>query len=89
MAGDERAPRHHPVDVAVAVDVDELGPLAALDEDRVAPDRLHRPNRRVHAAGDQLLSPRIQVAGYACSASHRLCSSVKYRSRIFLNSVEE
>ena len=36
VADDQRSPRLHPVDVAVAVDVDQLGPLAPHDEDRVA-----------------------------------------------------
>ena len=39
VAEDQRPPRADVVDVAVPVDVDELGALAPLDEDRVAPDR--------------------------------------------------
>jgi hypothetical protein len=42
VAVDERAPRAHVVHVAVAVDVDELGALGAVDEDRVAADGAHR-----------------------------------------------
>ena len=51
VAVDERAPRADPVDVAVAVDVDDLRTARALDEDRGAPDRAHRAHGRVHAAG--------------------------------------
>ena len=79
--GDQRAPGHDPVHVAVAVHVDQLGALAARDEDRVAPDRAHRPNGGVHAARKELDGPGVGGGGaisrYACSASHRLCSSVK------------
>ena len=45
VAVDQRAPRADVVDVAVAVDVGDLGALGALDEDRVAPDRAHRAHR--------------------------------------------
>src|SRR6185503_714670 len=48
---DQRAPGADPIHVAVAVDVDQLAALTALDEDRVAPDLPHRPNRTVHPAG--------------------------------------
>ena len=44
VAEDQRAPGADPVDVAVAVDVDQLEALAALDEDRVvAADRAASP----------------------------------------------
>ena len=58
---DQRPPRAHVVDVAVAVDVDELGALAAGDEDRVAPDRPHRAHRRVHAARDHLQGAPVEL----------------------------
>ena len=58
VAGDQRPPGHDPVDVAVAVHVDQLGALAAGDEDRVAADRAHRPDGRVHAAGQELARAR-------------------------------
>ncbi len=48
---DQRAPGADPVEVAVAVDIDQLAALAALDEDRVAADLAHRADRRVDAAG--------------------------------------
>ena len=51
VAENQWAPGADPVDVAVAVDVDQLEALAALDEDRiVAADRPHRPHRRIDAA---------------------------------------
>ena len=94
VAVDERPPRADVVDVAVAVDVDELRALAALDEDRRRPaDRRHRPHRRVDPAGDELLGAGGEGGGpgvrQARDASHALNSSVKYWRRIFLNSVEE
>src|SRR5712691_2111698 len=52
---EQRAPRHHPVDIAVAVDVLEVRTLAATDEERlVETDGAHRTHGRVHAAGDEL-----------------------------------
>ncbi len=88
---DQRAPRADPVDVAVAVDVDHLGARRTLDEDRVAPDRAHRPHRRVDAAGQPLDGARVQLrrarvaqrggrrAHYApaCVRSHSRKASVK------------
>ena len=66
VAEEQRAPRHHPVDVAVAVDVLEVGALAAAGEERlVEPDRAHRAHGRVDAAGDQILSPAPQRRGHS------------------------
>ena len=45
VAEDQRPPGADPVDVAIAVDVDQLATLAALDEDRLAVDLPHRPHR--------------------------------------------
>ena len=50
----ERPPREHPVDVAVAVHVDQLRALAACDEYRIAADGAHRADRRVHPTREQL-----------------------------------
>ena len=57
MPEDHRPPRADVVEVAIAVDVDQPGPLAALEEDRLAADRPERPRRAVHAAGDQPFRP--------------------------------
>ena len=101
VAVDQRAPRADPVDVAVAVDVEDLGARAALDEERVAADRAHRADRRVHAAGQDVQRARVELGRARVSqrdghdarrrarASQFLKSSVKYRRRIFLNSVDE
>ena len=59
---DQRPPRADVVDVAVAVDVEQLRALAALDEERVAPDRAHRAHRRVDAAGEHLEGASIELA---------------------------
>ncbi len=48
---DQRPPRADVVHEAVAVDVDQFGALAALDEDRLAPDRAHRAHGRVDPPG--------------------------------------
>jgi hypothetical protein len=66
MAEQQRAPRHHPVDVAVAVDVLDVRTLAAAHEDGlVEPDGTHRANRRVDAAGNELERAAVQVAARA------------------------
>ena len=100
VAGDERPPRAHPVDVRVLVDVEDLAARAALHEQRVAADRAHRPDGRVHAAGQDVQRAGVQLSRAPVaqrdghrrspySASQFLKSSVKYRRRIFLNSVDE
>ena len=54
VAGDQRAPRLHPVDVAVAVDVPHLAAGPADQEQRVvAADRAHRPHGARNATGHQ------------------------------------
>ena len=45
VAEDQRPPGADPVEVAVAVDVNQLTPLAPLDEDRLPPDLPHGPDR--------------------------------------------
>ncbi len=51
---DQRAPRQHPIDVAIPVDILDHGALALLEEQRVIePDSSHRSNWRVDAAGDE------------------------------------
>ena len=50
---DQRAPGEDVVDVAVAVDVDEVRALAALDEEWCATDGTERPNRRADPARHQ------------------------------------
>src|SRR5205814_10617727 len=56
------APLLHPVEIAVAVDVLEVCPLAAGDEERlVEADRLDGANRRVDAAGDEVERAAIEL----------------------------
>ena len=57
----DRAPRLHVVDVAVALGVDQVGALAAGDEERVPADGVERPHRRVHAAGDAGAGARVEI----------------------------
>ena len=54
VAEDQRPPRADVVEVAVAVDVEEVRPLAAGDEQRLAADGAERAGRAVDAAGDEL-----------------------------------
>ena len=59
---EQRPPGHHPVEIPIAVDVLEIGALAALDEEGlVEADRLHRADRRVDAAGNQLERAPVKI----------------------------
>ena len=51
---DHRPPGADVIDVAIAVDVEQIGPFAAREENRLAADAAKRPRRAVHAAGHQL-----------------------------------
>ena len=76
VAEEQRAPRHHPVDVSVAVDVLDEGALAAAHEERLLEaDAAHGPHRRVDAARDQAL--RSVVEG-GTDQSHRARSFAQY-----------
>jgi hypothetical protein len=87
VAEDQRSPGADPVEVAVAVDVDQLAALSTLDEDRLALDLPHRPHRTVNSPRKDLHRPLVQLGGhrsarrrfrhYECSASHLAYSSVK------------
>ena len=58
---DQGPPRADVVDEAIAVDVDQLGALAAVDEDRGAADRSHRAHGRVDAAGQHLQRAAVEL----------------------------
>ena len=60
VAQDHRPPRADVVDVAIAVDVEQIGPLAALEEDRLAADAAEGPGRAVDAAGHELFRGQRQ-----------------------------
>jgi hypothetical protein len=86
VAEDHRAPGADVVDVGVPVDVDDLGAVGALDEDRVAPDRAHGANGRIHAAGQHMHRAPVELGRTrvgerggqrACSSSQRANASVK------------
>src|SRR5205823_2323773 len=73
----ERAPGQHPVEIPLAVDVLEMGALAAPEEDGlVEPDRAHRPHRRVDAARDQ--PPRPPEEPAVLFQSHSASAPVQY-----------
>ena len=55
VAEDHRSPGADVIEVAVAVDIDELGPFGMVDEDRLAAHPAEGPGRAVHAPGDKLL----------------------------------
>ena len=76
MPEEQRPPRQHPVEVAVAVDVVEVRALAARDEERlVEPDGAHRAHGRVDAAGNQLERAPVELAARCVRATARGPSS--------------
>ena len=75
VAEDERPPRQDVVHVPIAVHVDEVGPLASLDEERRAADRAEGAHRRADAArkelqrlGEELVGARPDRAGHRGTA---------------------
>ena len=69
---EERAPREHPVDVAVAVHVlDQRARPAAHEQRLVEPDGSHRAHRRVDPTRDQALRPVVEIGP---RQSHRATS---------------
>ena len=63
MAEQQRSPRLHEIDVAVAVDVDEERALTAVEEHRRAAHAPEGPNRRIDPARDHGASASEQVLG--------------------------
>ena len=60
----QRPPRQDVVDVAVPVDVEQPGPFAPVDEQRIAPDGLESPHGRVDASGQKGDRLGEQAAGF-------------------------
>ena len=55
VAENHRSPGADVVDVAVAIDIEQIGPRPALEKQRLAADAAERPGRAIHAAGHELL----------------------------------
>ena len=70
VAEDHRAPGADVVDVAVAVDVPNVGAGAADEEGGLAADGAEGADRGIHAAGDKLFSALLQAAGLVETADH-------------------
>ena len=88
VAEDQRPPGEDVVEIAVAVDVDEVRALAALDEERVAADRAERAHRRARRRRASAREPRRRAARRSRASSgdarERLCE----RARGFLAGVD-
>ena len=63
VAEDQRPPGADVVDVAVAVDVVEIGALAALDEQRLPAHRAEGAHGRIDAAREQVQRLREESLG--------------------------
>ena len=68
----ERPPRHHVVDEAVAVDVLEVRPLGSFDEQRRGADRLEGADGAVDAAGQDFLGAGEETIGLSRFHRRRL-----------------
>ena len=72
---DQRPPGQDVVNVAVAVHIEDVRPLAPLHEQRVAADALERPHRRVDPAGDDAQRLGIQPSGSGMGGQDTVRSS--------------
>ncbi len=80
VAEDQRAPRHHPIDIPAPVHALDLRARPPAHEDRlVEADGAHRANGRVDAARDQLERPPVQSRAVALQ-SHAARSFVQYET---------
>jgi hypothetical protein len=55
MAQDQRSPTQHIIDVAIAVGVEEVGSLTALNKQGASAHSPKSAHRRIYAARDNLL----------------------------------
>ena len=76
---DQRSPRHHVVDVVVAVDVLDSGAAAPRNEERRPADRLEGPDRTVDSAGKD---PR---SGCEHARRHRTAREFSFRHPLNCN----
>ena len=74
VAQDHRAPGAEVVDVAIAVGVDEVGALGALDKRRRAAHRFEGAHRRVDAAGKEALGALLEGLGPGADAGWEIWS---------------
>ena len=81
VAEDERAPRADVIEVLIAVDVEEIRPFAAGDEDRLAADGAEGAGRTVDAAGDQTAGSLKRFSTADSEARHGGISSVSRECR--------
>ena len=68
VAEDHRSPGADVIEVAIAVDIDQVGPFGVVDEDRLAADAAERPGGAVHSPGDELFG--AGEGGVALLAGH-------------------
>src|SRR5262249_8015939 len=67
MPEDERAPRADIVEISVAVEIEEVRPFTAGNEDRLAADSTESAGRAVDAAGDGTAGP---LEGFTAAIAH-------------------
>ena len=72
VAQHQRAPAQHVVDVAIAIDVPDVGAFAALHHERFTTHAAERTHRRVYAARKQLACARHHSLRFRrCNTRHR------------------
>ena len=69
MAENHRSPGKDVIEVAVAVEIEEIGPFGPIDENRLAADAAKRPGGTVDAAGHEFF--RSGEGKTAFFAGHR------------------
>src|SRR5215472_8551340 len=72
MPEDKRPPGADVIQVAIAVQVEKVWPVAALDERRLPADCTERPRRAIDAAGNDLAGALEGVLALETSGFHAL-----------------
>src|ERR1043166_3455801 len=76
VAQDHRPPRADVVDVAVAIDVEQIGPFGAIENHRLPADASKGSRGAIHAAGHELLGALENLV--ALGAVHCLVTTITF-----------
>jgi hypothetical protein len=70
VAEDHRAPGAEKIEVAIAVDVEEVCAFGVSDEGRLATDGAKGADGRIDAAGEEFFGALLQLAGAEVRRRH-------------------
>jgi hypothetical protein len=82
MAEQQRSPGADVIDVFVAIDIEDVRPLAAGDEHRLATDTAEGAHRGVDAAGDDLLRTAEEFFGLCVGHAGPLRGTMRLKPRL-------